>query len=787
MSMRQLRRLGLAILLVMLCGVVSLNFAFPQSQAQTECAETQGRVERPEYVSVPIDTRMVYSIYLPPCYDTEPTRIYPTIYLMHGSNDDDGHWIRLGMVDLLNQRISSGEMPPVIVVFPFANWIGNENRFSYDSWDNVFITELMPLVESSYRVETRPEYRAIGGISRGGFWAFEIALRHMGLFSIIGGHSGFFDRYHAPKDVNPLDNALLIDPANPPRIALDRGKDDYAAPGLDIMHERLESVNIPHIYNIYPEGQHNNDYWGSHISEYLTFYVSGWAAEANTNQQEVVQTEDAPETGGFAFVTNTPRPDIAVAATEVAASTAEPALDTTVEASPEAETVDTSDTQATGYEVFVPVVAFPSRTYTMTSAQINAIAAGEYDPKLIISTDTAARLIAQGVMFNAQTEQNTAEEVNKTLWRDRSRYALLPFEEVTQRLRIVWIDEQNPLLGLTGATQPATPYPFAFVSETPNFEPSKLTRVMMSGVTAMARRLNPVLDANGMAWSAEEIAPITTRADFFHTSNEVSFVPTCPRAMDGQSMLGGGGSFCSKPEYFDIFPLLGLDIVELSGNHNNDYGYQAYLDNLAWYRDHDIATVGGGETVDNARRPLIIDHNGNSIAWVTCNFVGPYYALVNEVGSDPRPGAAACDREWLSATLPALNVDHDLVILSVQYLEHDLYTPTPNQENDFRFWADLGADVVVGTQAHFPQGYDFAPIASGREAFLHYGLGNFLFDQDWFAGERFFLDELYIYDGALQFVDIYMGINAEMGRPRLMTPDERLNFWVVMFEQNGNM
>lgn len=765
---------GVWLLAVLFFGAVGLSVIIKTdiTAAQTECSETQGRVERPGFTSVPIETRMVYSIYLPPCYDQQPTRVYPTIYLMHGSNDDDGHWIRLGLIDLLNERISSGQMPPVIVVLPFANWVGNENRFGYDSWDNVFITELMPLVESSYRVETRPEYRAIGGISRGGFWAFEIALRRPGSFGIIGGHSAFFDRFHAPPEVNPLDNALLIDPLNPPRIALDRGKDDYAAPGLDIMHERLDAVKIPHTYTIYPQGQHNNDYWRVHVPEYLNFYVSSWALEANS----VDQTEETPQaSGGFAFVTNTPRPDITASA------------ETLVTATPDAPADTQTANTGTTYEVFLPVVAFPSRMYTLTSEQVSAIASGEYDPKLIVSSDTAARLIAHGIMLNPQIEQNTPEEVNKTLWRDRSRYALMPFDEVTQRLRVVWVDEQNPLLGLVGAVEPAAPYPFAFASETPNFEPSKLTRIMMSGVTAMARRLIPVYDANGMEWASEEIAPITQRADFFHTSNEVSFVESCPQAVPGQAMLGGGGSFCSKPEYFDIFPLLGLDIMELSGNHNNDYGYQAYLDSLAWYRDNGIATVGGGENVDNARRPLIIEHNDNSIAWVTCNFVGPYYALANDSGSDPRPGAASCDREWLSAALPALNVDHDLVILSVQYLEHDLYTPTGDQQADFRFWADLGADVVVGTQAHFPQGYEFAPISSGREAFIHYGLGNFLFDQDWFAGERFFLDELYIYDGGLQFVDVYMGISEEMGRPRLMTPDERLNFWVVMFEQNGNM
>jgi poly-gamma-glutamate synthesis protein (capsule biosynthesis protein) len=309
----------------------------------------------------------------------------------------------------------------------------------------------------------------------------------------------------------------------------------------------------------------------------------------------------------------------------------------------------------------------------------------------------------------------------------------------------------------------------------------------MSGVTALTRDTRTALDNNGIEWATEAILPDVSHADFFHTSNEVSIYPTCPQT-DGP-LYGGALSFCSKPEHFDLLDLIGVDIVELTGNHNNDYGYEAYLRTLSWYRDHGITTVGGGETIEDARRPVFINHHGNSIAIVACNWIGPYYALANE---DPlatggvRPGAAFCDEEWLRNTLPVLSAENDLLVVSVQYLEHDQYTPTAQQQNDFRLLANLGADVVVGTQAHFPQTIEFYPRASDTEAFIHYGLGNLFFDQIFFAGRRFLMDQLFIYDGQLLNVDLFTGIIDDQARPRPMTPDERENFlYLMMIEYGG--
>lgn len=714
----------------------------PTADSTAACTESAGHTERGGYRSEIIQTNMFFTAYLPPCYEAAQTPL-PVIYLMHGSASTDSHWGDLGLVTALDNRIASGELPPLVVVLPFGEWIANENQFDAASWENIFLTEFLPLIEATYNVATDSAHRSIGGISRGGFWAFEIGLRHPHLFGSIGGHSAFFDLNHAPDAFNPLDLARTIDPDDPPRIWLDRGINDYAAPGLDIMHARLDETGIPHQYVINPQGEHNDAYWSSQINAYIDFYVAPW------QQSEVVAATPKP----------TPPP--------------------------------TDQPPRPALAVYLPAVPFPSLQASIDRTALAAILDGQYDAKLTLPVETLAALAAQGVTFHADTPVLDMAAVYTTLWRDRTRWTILPFDALTPRWRPLWIREADgaevhPLDMLTG--QVNGDYPLAYRSEHPNFDAAKLTRILLSGVTAITRDTRIAFDDNGVDWAAEDIKAYTSRADFFHTSNEVSLYPTCPTTEE--RTYGGGLSFCSKAEHFELFTQLGLDIVELSGNHNNDFGFQPYLDTLAWYADHNIQTVGGGATLEEARRPLILEHNGNSVAWLSCNWVGPYYAWVeeSETGTDaPRPGAAPCDRDWLRTTLAQLHVEHNLVILTLQYWEFDQHPPTPQQRADFNLLAGWGADVVVGTQAHFPQTYAFAPGMGEDESFVHFGLGNFYFDQEWWAGARFNLDQLYIYNGTLQFVDVLPGIIEDNGRPRPMTPEERENFWFVIFSQHGGM
>lgn len=693
------------------------------------CDETQGSLSRNAYRSVIAETDMVYSIYTPPCYAQE-TRSYPVVYLMHGSNEDDGQWERLGLSRILNQRIVEGTLPSMIVVLPFGNWIANENQFEAVSWENVFLKELMPLVEGQYRVDVGRESRAVGGISRGGFWAFEIAFRHPEMFSIVGGHSAFFAEGNAPPDYDPLKLALNAPGIEKLRIALDRGMDDFAAEGLDLMSERLRERGIAHEYTIFPEGEHDRAYWEQHIREYLSFYAADW------------MRNPIPE---FVLATNTPF-----------AGTSVPEI---------------SSANQPGYDLFVPVAAFPSLQTEISVDALRAVRAGEVDRNLVLDESTEALLTQSGVIISSDTYVVLDEDLANVLWRDRRLYSLLPFDRLTSRYRMLRVEGQVPFEG------DLSRYPFAFADDSPNFNPDQLTRLLLSGVTALTRLTREALAEKGVEWAGEAIRPYVEKADFFHTSNEVSFSPGCP-----ESSITTLGEFCSQEEHFDLLRNIGLDIVELTGNHNNDYGTENYLTTFVWYREHDIQTVGGGENLEQARQPLILNHHGNRIAMLACNWAGPYYALASE----SLPGAAPCDWDWLRAVLPVLKAENDLVIVTIQYQEYEDYQPTPQQESDFQGVADLGADVVVGTQAHKPQTFEFYPARTGEEAFIHYGMGNLFFDQPFWGNMRFFMDNLLIYDGRLLTVDLFTGIIDDLARPRPMTPDEELNFLAFMFNTQGS-
>jgi enterochelin esterase-like enzyme len=723
------------IVLGMLLSCVGIVF----NAAQSACTLDTGATNRETYSSNLLGQAMYYTVYTPPCYAASGTP-YPVIYLMHGSNDDDEQWLRLGLREELDTRILSGEIPPLVAVLPFGNVIANRNRFDFMSWGNIFREELMPDAEAKYNIATNREQRAIGGVSRGGFWAYQIAFSHPEMFSAVGGHSAFFDLYHAAPEDNPLHLALSQSNIETMRLWLDRGEYDYAQDGLENMAERLTERGLEHTYNVYPVGEHNNLYWSQHVAEYIDFYVAAWL--------EVPQLQPTPAALN-PFATNTPIAAIPTVAPQ-------------------------PTVQSTGLSVFFPAVAFPSLETTISTNTLQNVVDGQLDVRLVLDETTVAAIQNAGLAVHPETRIVAPDMLRDTLWQNRDWYTLLPITALRTDYRVLFVDDL-PLIDQLET------YPFAVESTNANFDPALLTRITASGVTAPARQTLTAFDNNGLEWAMSGIASYVMSSDYFHMSNEVSAAEQCP-ALTGET-LGGSTSMCTKPAYLDLFTMLDTDIIELTGNHNNDYGYEAYRQTLNFYRDNGIVTVGGGETLAEARTPYLINHNGSTVAWLACNIPGPYYALVNETANSlggVRPGAAACDSDWLQTAIPELAQQVDVLIVSVQYIEVEDYQPAPNQQYDFQQLADLGADIVLGTAAHKPQIYEFY-----SDSFIHYGMGNLYFDQPFWGNMRFFMNTFYIYDGKLQGVEIFPGIIDDLGRPRLMTAEERANFLFFMFhEQN---
>jgi poly-gamma-glutamate synthesis protein (capsule biosynthesis protein) len=688
--------------------ILFLLLALSMIPAQQHTARAQiddcsaGSVRQETYTSAILRQEMIYSIFLPACYGEDPDQRYPTVYLLHGSDATDEHWLRLGLAEQLDRLVHDGNLPPMIIVMPYGSGIANINQVGDVSWETVFLNELIPTIEDRYQIDRRPSARAIGGISRGGFWAFAIALRHPWLFGAVGGHSAFFDLYNVPPAYNPLDLALKGYPVGNLRIWLDRGRDDRARQNIDLMHDRLTERGITHEYIVYPQGRHEDAYWSQHIVDYLRFYGAMWLDAADPIPAE--QT-----------------------------------------------------TSGSGQYVILPTVDFFSTQTTITAARLESVLNGEFDFFLVLDQSTRDLLERYGVYIHRRTYTVAPDELPAVLHTNPLAYTLLPFELLNPQFRVLNIGGQHPLDLL------ADGYPFVFASDASNFVPAKLTRILLSGTTALARHTGEALDANGITWAGEAIQPYVLRPDFFHISNEVSFHPMCPAS--DEPVLGG---LCAKDSYLELLQYLDVDIIELTGNHNADYGYEAYTRTLEIYQENQIPTVGGGLTLDDARRPLLIEHNGSRIGWVACNWNGPDHAWVNEY----HPGAAYCDHDWLAETLPKLSQENDLLIVTVQYAEYDQHQPIDRQKNYFRELADLGADVVIGTQAHVPQTFEFTE----QGAFIHYGLGNLFFDQIEEPNTQFFMDQLFIYDGQLVAVDLFTGQIEDRARPRPMTPDEQAEF-----------
>jgi hypothetical protein len=290
----------------------------------------------------------------------------------------------------------------------------------------------------------------------------------------------------------------------------------------------------------------------------------------------------------------------------------------------------------------------------------------------------------------------------------------------------------------------------------------------------MVRCTANTMERRGYTYPAEEIGPLLREADLTHISNEVPFFQGCPRPGCIQDDL----IFCSSPGYLELLDFVGTDIVELTGDHFADYGDGAMHFTLDLYRERGWPYYGGGETREEAIRPLLVEHNGNRLAFLGCNAKAAYGFAT---ASDNRPGAVRCDWDYLHAEVARLRSEGWIPIVTFQHDEYYTYNAPQRLKDDFLRTAQAGAQIVSGSQAHQPHGMGFY-----NSSFMHYGLGNLFFDQWNFCAQdacsQAFIDRHVFYGNrhisteliALQFVDF--------ARTRFMQPEEKARFLEIIFQ-----
>lgn len=125
------------------------------------------------------------AVYLPHDYFSSD-EYYPVLYLLHGLGGDESCWLKKANVKrMFDDLIAEGEMREMIIVMPFSSGLVD------GSYESSFAT-FMSHVERSFRIYPSKEYRAIAGLSLGGFYAMHISHRYYNKFDYVGLFSAIY-------------------------------------------------------------------------------------------------------------------------------------------------------------------------------------------------------------------------------------------------------------------------------------------------------------------------------------------------------------------------------------------------------------------------------------------------------------------------------------------------------------------------------------------------------------------------------------------------------------------
>jgi poly-gamma-glutamate capsule biosynthesis protein CapA/YwtB (metallophosphatase superfamily) len=218
-------------------------------------------------------------------------------------------------------------------------------------------------------------------------------------------------------------------------------------------------------------------------------------------------------------------------------------------------------------------------------------------------------------------------------------------------------------------------------------------RLALAGDTMLGRGVARELEHRPpQSLISDELAELTRAADLFVLNLE------CCISERGEP-VPKVFNFRAPPQAVELLVHLGVGCVTLANNHALDYGVEALLDTFEHLRAAGIPWAGAGETVEEARRPAVVQGL-------------PILAFC-----DHEPGVAYADRaeslpDWLRERAAG-------ALVCPHWGPNMTPEPMPYVRAAARELREAGAALVAGTSAH---------VFQGVEGNVIYDLGDFLDD-----------------------------------------------------------
>lgn len=165
----------------------------------------------------------------------------------------------------------------------------------------------------------------------------------------------------------------------------------------------------------------------------------------------------------------------------------------------------------------------------------------------------------------------------------------------------------------------------------------------------------------------------------------------------------------------------GFDLLCLANNHIMDFGSEGLVATIEEAKTKGLDVIGAGVNFDEAYKPLILSINGVKIGLL--NACEAQFGVLDYFTTPSQTGYAWINHREIDNQVIDIKKQCDFVIvLSHAGLEH-YQIPQKEWRHRYKQLCDLGADVILGSHPHVPQGYE-----TYKDSIIFYSLGNFYFD-----------------------------------------------------------
>lgn len=219
-------------------------------------------------------------VYTPAGYEKDTKARYSVLYLQHGSFEDETGWASQGKANLiLDNLIAAGKAVPMIVVmdngYAYKPQSGEANARPASVFEEVMITEIIPMIDAKFRTIADRDHRAIAGLSMGANQTMRIIMNNLDKFASYGGFSGT-SNYPSSDEIDP---ATFLDGKFKDGAALNKQlkifwlglgtKEPKPFPGsVGAFRRMLEKQGIKYVYYESPETAHEWLTWRRDLNEF---------------------------------------------------------------------------------------------------------------------------------------------------------------------------------------------------------------------------------------------------------------------------------------------------------------------------------------------------------------------------------------------------------------------------------------------------------------------------------------------------------------------------------------